>query len=131
VSSRKPIALVALALAASAAVAQAPIVDESAAIATAANDFMAGGKPMFITANQLKDLMAHPASAPTLVSVCAPDDFAKAHVPGSINIPRGAFWKLPKDKLIVTYCYTGTGAVGPATVPNPSSATTPSRWSGA
>jgi rhodanese-related sulfurtransferase len=80
---------------------------------------------MVIGADQLRSLMADPAKAPFLISVCAPDDFAKAHVPGSINIPRGAFFKPaqlaklpPKDKMIVTYCYTGTGAVGPATVLN-------------
>lgn len=107
------------------AFAQAPIADESAAIAEAANRFMASGNPMSIGADQLKDMMASPATAPALISVCAPDDFAKAHVPGSINIPRGAFFKPPmlaklppKDKMIVTYCYTGTGAVGPAVVLN-------------
>ncbi|MDZ7592109.1 MAG: rhodanese-like domain-containing protein [Rubrivivax sp.] len=104
--------------------AQAAIADESAAIAAAANAFMASGKPVNISADKLKELMANPATAPVLVSVCAPNDYAKASVPGSINIPRGAFWKppmlakLPKDKPIVTYCYTGTGAVGPATVLN-------------
>jgi rhodanese-related sulfurtransferase len=107
------------------AFAQAPIADESAAIAEAAQRFMASGKPMFVSADRLKEMMANPATAPALVSVCAPDDYAKAHVPGSINIPRGAFWKPanlaklpPKDKMIVTYCYTGTGAVGPAVVLN-------------
>lgn len=105
--------------------AQAPIADEAAAIAEAAQRFMASGKPVNISADKLKELMANPATAPALVSVCAPNDFAKAHVPGSINIPRGAVWKPPmlaklppKDKMIVTYCYTGTGAVGPATVLN-------------
>lgn len=105
--------------------AQAPVADESAAIAAAANSFMASGKPINVSADKLKEMMANPATVPVLISVCAPDDFAKAHVPGSINIPRGAFWKPPslaklppKDKPIVTYCYTGTGAVGPATVLN-------------
>ena len=58
-----------------------------------------------------------------LISVRAPGDCAKARIPGSINIPRGAFWKPaniaklpPKDKPIVAYCDTGTGAVGPAAV---------------
>lgn len=115
---------VVLALVAPQAFAQAAIADESAAITAAASSFMASGKPMVITADKLKALMADPATTPVLVSVCAPDDFAKAHFPGSINIPRGAFWKppmlakLPKDKPIVTYCYTGTGAVGPAVVLN-------------
>lgn len=69
--------------------------------------------------------MASPATAPALISVCAPADHAKASIPGSVNLPRGAFWKPPmqaklppKEKMVVTYCYTGTGAVGPAMVLN-------------
>lgn len=117
--------VLATALAAPLAIAQNPIPDESAAIADAAQRFMASGKPVTITADRLQALLADPARAPALISVCAPDDFAKAHIPGSINIPRGAFFKPaqlvklpPRDKPIVTYCYTGTGAVGPATVLN-------------
>jgi rhodanese-related sulfurtransferase len=115
---------VVLAFVAPATFAQVPIADEAAAITAAADAFMASGKPLYIGADKLKDMLANSATAPLLVSVCAPDDYAKAHVPGSINIPRGAFWKppmlakLPKDKPIVTYCYTGTGAVGPAVVLN-------------
>lgn len=102
-------------------------VDESALIAEAANRFATSGKPVLVSADELKALMASAdaAAKPVLISVCAPDDYAKASVPGSINIPRGAFWKPPmlaklppKDKPIVTYCYTGTGAVGPAVVLN-------------
>jgi rhodanese-related sulfurtransferase len=107
------------------AIAQTPIADESAAIAEAAQRFAASGKPVTITADRLQALLADPAKAPMLISVCAPDDFAKAHIPGSINIPRGAFFKPaqlaklpPRERPIVTYCYTGTGAVGPATVLN-------------
>lgn len=108
-----------------AAFAQVPIADESAAIAEAAQRFLATGKLVYIAADKLKELMANPATAPALISVCAPDDYAKAGVPDSVNIPRGAFWKPPmlaklppKDRMIVTYCYTGTGAVGPAVVLN-------------
>lgn len=53
------------------------------------------------------------ANDPFVVDVRAPADYAKAHVPGAINIP----WqqiaksenaaKLPPDKQIVVYCYTG------------------------
>jgi rhodanese-related sulfurtransferase len=101
--------------------------DEFSRIAEAADRLANAGKPAYISADKLHALLndADPGNDPVLISVCAPDDFAKAHLKGSINIPRGAFWKPanlaklpPKDKPIVTYCYTGTGAVGPATVLN-------------
>lgn len=121
-------ALVALAIAAllGSGIARAAA-DEFSLTADAANRLAAQGKPILITAERLNALLtdADPANDPFLVSVCAPQDYAKAHIKGSINIPRGAFWKPPflaklppKDKPIVTYCYTGTGAIGPATVLN-------------
>jgi rhodanese-related sulfurtransferase len=114
-------AVAALFVAAPALHAQA--IDESTLVAQAADRLAASGKQLLIGADELQALMKDPARAPVLISVCAPDDFAKAHIPGSINIPRGAFFKPaniaklpPKSKPIVTYCYTGTGAIGPATV---------------
>lgn len=107
--------------------AEPAVADEAALLAQAADRFAASGKPVLIGADELQALMksADVSKRPFLISVCAPDDFAKASVPGSINIPRGAFFKAPniakrppKDRLVVTYCYTGTGAVGPATVLN-------------
>ena len=101
--------------------------DEFARIAAAADRQAASGRSTVMPAAQLHVLLtdADPANDPVLISVCAPGDFAKAHIKGSINIPRGAFWKpaslakLPaKDKPIVAYCYTGTGAIGPVTVLN-------------
>jgi len=101
--------------------------DEFELVAEAANRFAANGHAVLMTADRLHALLtdADPANDPFLVSVCAPGDFAKAHIKGSINIPRGAFWKPgnlaklpPKDRPIVTYCYTGTGAIGPAVVLN-------------
>ena len=58
------------------------------------------------------------ANDPVVVSVRAPEHYAVGHIPGAINIP----WrqvtksenleKLPTDRQIVVYCYTGhTGAV--------------------
>lgn len=101
--------------------------DEFEVVAEAANRYAANGHEVLVTADRLHALLtdADPANDPFLLSVCAPGDFAKAQIKGSINIPRGAFWKPgslaklpPKDKPIVTYCYTGTGAVGPAVVLN-------------
>ena len=107
------------------ATTSAPPADESSRIAAAADQLMKSGKPLFISNERLYALLndGNPANDPVLISVCAPGDYAKARIPRSINIPRGAFWKPasiaklpPKDKPIVTYCYTGTGAVGTAAV---------------
>jgi rhodanese-related sulfurtransferase len=104
--------------------ATAPV-DESRLVAAAADRVMKSGEPLFISNERLQALLSdsNPANDPVLISVCAPGDYAKARIPGSINIPRGAFWKAaniaklpPKNKPIVAYCYTGTGAVGPAAV---------------
>lgn len=53
-----------------------------------------------------------------VVSVRSATDYAKGHVPGAINIPwktiaqEDNLKKIPKDKHVVTYCYTGhTGGV--------------------
>ena len=95
--------------------------DEFSLIADAADRLVVSGKPLVMPAERLNALLTDgdPANDPFLISVCAPGDYAKAHIKGSINIPRGAFWKPgnvaklpPKDKLIVAYCYTGTGAIG-------------------
>jgi len=48
-----------------------------------------------------------------LLSIQKPEDYAKGHVQGAVNIPYGAMAqeenlkKLPKDKKIVVICYTG------------------------
>src|SRR3972149_1122132 len=50
---------------------------------------------------------------PFIVSVRALTDYEKGHIPGAINIPwreianKENLAKLPTDKLIVVYCYTG------------------------
>jgi rhodanese-related sulfurtransferase len=55
---------------------------------------------------------------PFVVSVRAPEDYEKGHIPGAINIPWKSIAKsenlakLPTDKPIVVYCYTGhTGQI--------------------
>ena len=54
-----------------------------------------------------------------VVSVRKPEHYALGHIPGAINIPwtqiakEDNLKKIPKDKHIVTYCYTGhTGQIG-------------------
>ena len=50
---------------------------------------------------------------PFIISVRKPEDYAKGHIPGAVNIPFGDIAKngtinaLPRDKKIVVYCYTG------------------------
>ena len=50
---------------------------------------------------------------PFIVDARKPEDYAKGHIPGAVNIgPKVAFSadnlaKFPKDKQIVVYCYTG------------------------
>lgn len=114
-----------VALVACSSLAPSPPADESSRIAAAADELMKSGKPLYISNERLYAPLndGNPANDPVLISVCAPGDYAKARIPRSINIPRGAFWKPanlaklpPKDKPIITYCYTGTGAVGTAAV---------------
>lgn len=101
--------------------------DEFSRMADAADRLAVSGKSLVMPADRLNALLTDgdPANDPFLISVCAPNHFAASHIKGSINIPRGAFWKpanlakLPaKDKLIVAYCYTGTGAIGPVAALN-------------
>jgi len=53
---------------------------------------------------------------PFIISVRKPDDYAKGHVPGAVNLPCPVLFdadnlaKLPTDQKIVVYCYTGHSA---------------------
>ncbi|MGM0574119.1 MAG: rhodanese-like domain-containing protein [Myxococcota bacterium] len=58
------------------------------------------------------------ANDPFIISVRAPDHYAIGHIPGAINIPwktiadADNLAKIPTDREIVIYCYTGhTGAI--------------------
>jgi rhodanese-related sulfurtransferase len=45
----------------------------------------------------------------TIVDVREAEDFAKGHIPGAINLPKGTWEKaegLSKDKTNIVYCYT-------------------------
>ncbi len=61
---------------------------------------------------------ANPSNDPQVLSVRAPADYAKGHVPGAVNIPWQQVAKLDKAKVVdpgrkvFVYCYTGhTGGV--------------------
>lgn len=46
-----------------------------------------------------------------VVDVRSPEDFAKSHIPGAINLPSGTWHRaqgLLKDRLHVLYCYSQT-----------------------
>ena len=68
-----------------------------------------------IKAGDLHELItdADPANDPVIVSVRKAEDYAKAHIPGAINISLEGIakvenlQKLNPDKKIVVYCYTG------------------------
>jgi len=50
-----------------------------------------------------------------VVSIRKPEDYAKGHIEGAINIPFGKgmqanFTQLPKDKKVLVYCYSGQTA---------------------
>lgn len=85
-----------------------------------AEQYTTGTQSPVISVQELFDNMNDGNSANDyfILSVRKPEDYAKGHIPGAINI----FWrdigkpenlaKLPKDRKIAVYCYTGhTGAV--------------------
>lgn len=101
--------------------------NEFAMIAEAAEKFYASGKSLLIANDKLYEILndGDPTNDPFLMDVCPAADYAKGTIKGSINISRAVSFKpenlaqLPaKDKTIVTYCYTGTGAIGTAMVLN-------------
>jgi len=46
-------------------------------------------------------------NAPYIVSLRRSIDYANGHIPGAINVAFSNLAKLPKDKEILVYCYTG------------------------
>jgi len=89
-------------------------------VRAAAAAYLTEGRPPVISAEALYDNLndGDTDNDPFIISVRGPDDYAKGHIPGAINIP----WKtiadpdnlakIPDDRPIVVYCYTGhTGAI--------------------
>lgn len=67
-----------------------------------------------IAAAALKELMDAEEEM-TIVSIRQPDDYAKGHIEGAINIPFGKgmeakFTQLPEDEKVYVYCYSGQTA---------------------
>lgn len=69
------------------------------------------GKTFPIDAAKAKELVQGNESKYLIVDMRAPEDYAKGHVKGAVNLPVGNFAanidKLPTDKTLVLYCYTG------------------------
>ena len=97
-----------------------------AVIQKAANDYFNSGKAPVISADALFENLndGDTSNDPFVVSVRGANHYALGHIPGAINIPwktiaePASLAKLPTDKQIVVYCYTGhTGQIA-ATVLN-------------
>ena len=64
-----------------------------------------------LDAAKAKELIQGNESKYLIIDMRAPEDYAKGHVKGAVNLPIGAFAtnldKLPTDKTLLLYCYTG------------------------
>ena len=91
-----------------------------AVIQKAGDAYLSSDKKPVTSADALFEILndGDTSNDPVVLSVRSPEHYAIGHIPGAINIP----WKtvaepdnlakLPTDKQIVVYCYTGhTGQV--------------------
>ena len=97
-----------------------PVVDVTAStnkldiVRAACDDYATAGLKN-IKAGDLNTLITDgdPSNDPVIISVRKPEDYAKGHIPGAVNISLKNIAKidtlqnLDPDKLIVCYCYTG------------------------
>ncbi|PKM81651.1 MAG: hypothetical protein CVU89_07805 [Firmicutes bacterium HGW-Firmicutes-14] len=87
---------------------------EAVQIIGVTNDYLSSGKAPTISAQEVYDtVVTGQDPGYILLSVRKPEDYAKGHIPGAINIPFGQIFKkenldkLDKGKKIVVICYTG------------------------
>ena len=89
-------------------------------IRTAVDNYLSSGKAPTISPEALFENLndGDESNDPVVLSVRSPEHYAIGHIPGAINIPWTQLGdpdnlaKLPADKPIVVYCYTGhTGQV--------------------
>lgn len=72
-------------------------------------------KPKFIAAKDVFMLINDDdeSNDPIIISNRSPDDYAKGHIPGAVNLPIAKLFtkenlsRIPADKMVVVYCYTG------------------------
>lgn len=87
--------------------------DTQIIIETTAKYLDAGKSPTISPQDVYKNVVVGGDTGYFLISLQKPEDYAKGHVKGAINIPYGQFYKkenlnkIPRDKKIVTICYTG------------------------
>jgi len=85
------------------------------AVHAAVSQYLTSGSSWNIKAEDLFLLLNDDDTSndPFIISVRKPEDYAKGHIPGAVNIPFGDIAKngtinaLPRNKKIVVYCYTG------------------------
>jgi rhodanese-related sulfurtransferase len=94
--------------------------DEAEIVRTALDNYLSSDKPPVVSAEALFENLndGDESNDPVVLSVRKPEDYAKGHIPGAINIPWTQLGdpeqlaKLPPDRPIAVYCYTGhTGQV--------------------
>ncbi|PKQ21090.1 MAG: hypothetical protein CVT66_01115 [Actinobacteria bacterium HGW-Actinobacteria-6] len=96
-----------------AAEVEAPAFDASQAMVDAAAEYFNGEPVPTISADDLYTIVQSKDPGYQIVSVRSPEDFAKGHIEGAINIPFKAIGteenlaKLDPNKKIVVVCYTG------------------------
>ena len=89
-------------------------------VRSAVDNYLSSGKAPTISAEALFENLSDgdESNDPVILSVRSPEHYEIGHIPGAINIPwtkigdPDELAKLPPDKPIVVYCYTGhTGQV--------------------
>ena len=97
------------------AIADGVIADTRSVVLESTNAFLEAGKSTMITAKALQANLNDDFASndPFILSVRSESQYAIGHIPGAVNIPwREVFTeenlaKLPTNKQIVVYCYTG------------------------
>lgn len=79
------------------------------ALAAAGAAFAAAPEP--VTPAEVARQLEDPRTAPVLLDVRSPQEFADGHVPGALNLPVGQVEaraaEVPKDRPVVVYCEVG------------------------
>lgn len=87
-------------------------------VQAAIEEYKPWGKAMYISAEDVFLLINDDDkdNDPFIVSVRKPEEYAKGHIPGAVNIPfadiakKESLASMPKDQKIVVYCDTGQSA---------------------